>query len=688
MTLHVSSGVGSGVGRRPGAWRGLTSLAAGMAIASALAVGIRPAAAWQDAKGDAAGEKAPPNPKPFVAFERAPLSEFLTDPKDAAFKHALSMIPQRIDDLPKEVGMPADAADLVKTILMTIAKPSRVAITYTPDYQKAGAFGYGLIISSMMESETEAKALHTKISAMLAKNGADAQVMPSDEFPGLSEVTLPVAPLHFGPRKGAKGATYDVIWGAVANADAAFESIPKASPGMKTVINGVLDFEQLTTLVGLGKSAVSAGGGPQGSQMANQVTKKLSSYGLFGADAVLAHFQMGYTPDASVTHVEVKNFAKPLRAMGMDGPALTNQDMAVIPSDAVMASISVSSTKPWVDTIQDMMRMEPQAQQAMAEFKQRTGVDPLNDVLGSLGGVGVVYASDTTGGGSIGSTVMLMSFADRAKFISAHDKLVAFGMKMLAENPDSEEMAKYIRLDVQSLDDTKIYALRTPGIPIPFELSYAMTPRFLVVGLTPQAVLAAVKQATGKGDPGLMSRAEGSSQVPKGKELVSFTFADTPGLMGAGYPLVTMASLALANGVRSPSDPSRDPGMLMPLFNDLKKNVRPTVTITYKDGETLVLHSTADRSMLAGASGAVGGMLRAWPVIGAIGAAIAVGGFRDRFGAMLPEQAEQKFVAYAFDAAAGPNAWIMPSRWMMEGMSVMPEMDVVKRVRNELESAR
>lgn len=616
----------------------------------------------------AAPEEAPPTPRAFLALERASLREFLVDGKDQVLRRALGMLPDRVNDLPRELAMDAETAALVKSMLLTLAKPCKVAITYTPNYQKGGAMGYGFVMSVPMPDAAEAETLHGRVMRAIGAEAAD--LSPSKRFPGMMEANLPVAPLRFGPRKGAGGTSYDIIWGAVGDADVAFAEIPKPThPMASTVVNGVVDFSQLTTLVGLGKTAASGARGPQ-AQAAQQVAKKLASYGLYGSDAVVAHFQMGYTKDASVTHVEVRNAEKPLAAMGIESGTVTEADLRAIPADAVMASASAWSTKAYTDLLADLVRAEPQAKEALAQFKAATDVDLVEDVMNSLGGVAIAYASDTTGGGSIGSSVLLLSFADRDRFVTAHGKLVAALMKAIASSPDGEQVRKYVRMDTATEDGTTLYALRTPGIPIPFEVTYAMTPRYLVLGLTPQSVLAAVRQANGKGDRGIVSRAEVASQLPKGKGLISVSFADTPRLMGAGYPLVCLAGVGIANGVRSPADASRDPGMVVPVYNELRAGVRPTVAVTYHEGELVVLHSTSDRSMLVGASGALGGLLRAWPIAAAVGIGVGATVFKERMGAAGPW--EDRAMALAYDAALGPNAWISPASWAVEGATLAP----------------
>jgi hypothetical protein len=61
---------------------------------------------------------------------------------------------------------------------------------------------------------------------------------------------------------------------------------------------------------------------------------------------------------------------------------------------------------------------------------------------------------------------------------------------------------------------------------------------------------------------------------------------------------VSLLGSALANGVRSPVDPDRDPGLIVPLYNDLKKDVHCRISYTYWKGEDKITETHSDRSTL------------------------------------------------------------------------------------------
>jgi hypothetical protein len=176
----------------------------------------------------------------------------------------------------------------------------------------------------------------------------------------------------------------------------------------------------------------------------------------------------------------------------------------------------------------------------------------------------------------------------------------------------------YIRIRPWQDGDTHLFSINFPGLPVPFELTYALKGNWLIAGLTPQAALAAARQAdTAKGGKGIRDNPAFQSVVG-GKEIVSFSFVDTPRTMREGYQFVSLAGSALANAVRSHTDSSREPGLIVPTFGELKAGARPMVSFSYWRGDDMVSESHADRSMLVNATGAVGAAAPFFPVIAAL----------------------------------------------------------------------
>jgi hypothetical protein len=242
-----------------------------------------------------------------------------------------------------------------------------------------------------------------------------------------------------------------------------------------------------------------------------------------------------------------------------------------------------------------------------------TGVDAVDDILGSLGGTFAVYMSDTTGG-SLGSLVFVTSLSDRAKFEQAHVKLMGVANTQLSKQ---EAARGYVRIRPWQDGSTQLFSISFPGLPVPLEVTYALQGNWLIGGLTPQATLAATRQAQGKGGKGLRDNSAFAEAIG-GKEILSFSFIDTPRTLRDGYQYVSLAGSALANAVRSPVDSERDPGLVVPTFAELKVGARPMVSFSYWRGDDMVSESHGDRSVLVNATGAIGAAAPFFPVVGAL----------------------------------------------------------------------
>lgn len=623
-----------------------------------------------------AGGEAKPAPKPmqaFIAVEHVALSEMLQDPKDAALKKALGMFPARLNELPGEIpDMPEQIVPVIDSLSKFVTRPGRFAITYTPNFAAGGAMGYGLILSSRFSDKAGADALETQVLELISEENPGFEATESERFPSLTEVVIPVAPIRFGSREGKNGSSYDVVWGAVTDADAPFTAIPKPTLPGKNLVNGSMNFEALGAIVNMGQSAIS-GAMQNSGQAPVQFSRELAEWGLVGMDAMQMHFESSYVDGAVRSRATLTNVEKLQEQMGTDTGGLSAADLAAIPAEATSASMTLLSTKPLLKLIGALKARFPEAQEALDQFHGMTDVDLETDLLATVGGVMGFYTSETTGGGGPGSMVLLMSFADRAKFLEAHGKLGAAARGMLENGPEEMQMAgKYVRLRTWKSGANEVMSVTFPGVPVPLEISYAATDRWFVVGLTPQAVVGALAQIEGKGDKGIATRAEVAAQMPKGKEIVSVSFSDTARSVKDGYTIASMAGSAVANAMRSPSDPSREPGIIVPSYKDLVKGVKSKVEVSYREGSSVIVDGIADPSMLVGMASAMGSMnfgsiLGQMAAVGAEG----MGQGRGMDFNMLPLQ--DRIAQMTRGVASGTNILMSPEQWVLWTGVMLPE---------------
>jgi hypothetical protein len=568
--------------------------------------------------------------QPFLTFEHEGLGSMLVDSRDLGLKNALAMLPARVGELPSEIeDMPPEAAGLLQLFLQTIARPARVAILYDGENPSGGFFGYGFVASVECEGEDEVNEVRDAVlgvAAMIAEeNGAEIPLEPSERFEGMSEMMLPFGLLSFGPREADTGWRYEIVVGTVNDPDTVFANPPSLidARGFESVATATMDFRAMTPLARIATNMAGA----QAPQVGEFVTG-FQEMGLVGDDAIRMDFQAGFTPGASVSRFVMRDAAAHAEALSLPREPLTKADLNAVPADAFGATIGRASFDSVEKMLDEMAENGLPVYDALDEFEGMTGVDLIEDVLHALGGTFAVYNAESTGGGSLLSMVAMMSVKDQEAFSGAMHKLSGVANGMLADS--GEEGAKYVRLD--SWTDSagaELITLRFPGVPVPLELSFAFTDHWFIAAPTPQAAVAAARQAMGKGDDGLLGNPRFASMYKEhGEGSTGVSFVDTPRTIRDGYAILTLIGSGLSNLVRSPNDPgARDPGMILPLYRDLANDKAvPSVQFTRWEGEDLVTTGFADRSLWVQAGGEMGVASAALPLmLAGIGAAAAAG---------------------------------------------------------------
>ncbi len=568
--------------------------------------------------------------QPFITFEHEGLESFFVDDRDAGLWEALSMLPARVGELPAEIDdMPPEVAGLIQLFLQTIAKPARVAILYDGENPTGGFFGYGFLASVECANKGETVELRDTILAIVdmiaEENGTEIPLEPSDRFEGMSEMMLPFGLLSFGPRKADTGWRYEIVIGTVNGADEVFGEVPSLIdvPGFESFVNATIDFSALTPAARI----ITNMAGNDVPQL-GEIVSGLEETGLLGEDALQVDYQAGATPEMSVQRFVIRDAKRRAEALSLPTEPLTMSELNAIPADAFGATIGKASFDSVEAMLDQMAENGLPVYGALDEFEDMTGVDLINDVLHSLGGTFAFYNADSTGGGSLLSVVAMMTIDDPEAFSRAMLKLSGFANDLFEEEAD--EVAPYIYLD--SWTDSSgadLITLRFPGLPVPLELSIALAGDWFIAAPTPQAAVAAARQALGKGDDGLTTNPRFAAMFrDHGKGATNIAFVDTPRTIRSGYPFLTLIGSGLSNLVRSPGNRGlRDPGMILPLYNDLVEGAVPTMKITRWRGDDLVTTAFADRSLWVQAGGSMGVASIAVPLVAAgVGAAAIASG--------------------------------------------------------------
>lgn len=560
-----------------------------------------------------AGEGGGEPVKALLLLERAELSKVLVDAKDQKLRDAFAMLPARLRDLPGEApNMPPQAVELIDMVVSAVARPAKVAITYGAGNPAHGLWGYGIVVSMEAKDAGEAKDMHAKINAMLAQADVPQQFAPkaSERVKGMADVQIPggMGLLTYGPRESASGWRYEVIVGCLDNPDDAFAAIPKPTAGLDTVMHGRVDLEQLTPAAQFAMTMA----GRQGGAEVREVFGELTKMGLIGSKAMKIDFEDGYTKTEHVSRFAVRGAKAYKDAYWLSDKPVDKSELRLIPASVTVGGISKSQLSKLNEMISQISEKAPQVTEGLERFKAETGVDLQNDVFAALGESMVFYMSDATGGGSIASSVVAVGLKDKAKFLAAHDKLLSKANEFFMHMPKG---AGYVKITPWEDSGAKLFSLRCAGIPVPLEVTYAVAGDWVIASLTPQGTLAAVRQAMGKGDGGLGTNEQFAATVGN-KTLSGVSFVDTGRMMRAGYPFASLLGSAVANGVRS-RDGSREPGVVVPTFNELVAGAKPYVQMMSWSGDDYVIETRGDRSALVRVAGVSGTMVQFWPIIAA-----------------------------------------------------------------------
>lgn len=438
-------------------------------------------------------------------------------------------------------------------------------------------------------------------------------IQPSKAYAGMSEITTPVGILAYGPRKSDdSGWRYEVHFGSLEHPDKPFAGWAKTTDivkGLEPLVRARFDPAPLTPLVNMG--VAMAGGGKE----MNDAVKRFQDMGFIGDNAVKYSYYSGYTADRCVSVTVAEGAKKFASKTGMILEPLSAAELKAIPADAVSAGMMRYDWKSGATELLDqLVANDPEAAKGIAEVEGRIGLSLKNDVLPALGTTFGWYLAPSAGGRGIGSAVALIAIGDKAKFDAVNSRLTGM-LNVLGASP---QVKGYVRGRQWTQDGLNLSSLTFPGLPVPFELTYAATDKWLVLGFTPQAALAAVTQAAGKGDAGITTNAALAAMLPKDKQLNSLTFVDTPKTMADGYQYVSLIGSAVANMVRSPADAGREPGMIVPPFKALAEGAKATIKFSYLRGDDVISESHSDRSMLVNSAGMIGAASPAFPLIAAL----------------------------------------------------------------------
>ena len=266
--------------------------------------------------------------------------------------------------------------------------------------------------------------------------------------------------------------------------------------------------------------------------------------------------------------------------------------LAPVPADATWASVGRMDMEAVFNNI-DALVSEYAAEQMgggnIADLVQgMVGIDLRSGLFGALGDTQGMYASDSTGGGGLTSTVMFFSLRDAEALLQTKEQIEEMLNAMVGAQAEG-----YASIRSWERGTDEYTTLMFPGIPVPIEPTMAMNEEWLVIAATPQAAMGAMDQIA-SGTNSIASRA-GIAPLLDGTNM-SVAFMDSNYFARSGYGLASMMLSGVSNGVRSPTDTAREPGPIMPVYSTFKDGIQDWVSYSTVVGDDLVTRQTQDGS--------------------------------------------------------------------------------------------
>ena len=303
-----------------------------------------------------------------------------------------------------------------------------------------------------------------------------------------------------------------------------------------------------------------------------------------------------------------RGYGRDLREFGaLPDEGITPQVLARFPADS---TIAMAWRMEWDAVLR--LALEPLAELLEAQgvpfedpfeaFAAETGFDLEADLLVAFGPTVGAFLSESTGGGSLASGVLMLEVRDR-EVLDALMVQLADLVLLLASDEAEARMQEFTQ------GGLTYTSLVVPGLPVPVEPTWAVHEGVLYLGLSPQAALAAIEVAR-SGDSGLAANprfVEAAQALEADDRSVSMTFVDAPMLLADGHAWMGLGMAAVANALRT-TDEGDGLGMLMPTYPELRRGAKAMLQVTRVEGDDLVSLGTMDASWTVNATALMGAL--------------------------------------------------------------------------------
>ncbi len=527
-----------------------------------------------------------------LVLHSAGLDRLMADSRDAGLRSALGMLDDRLLELPAEFGAEDFPLPIGQLVFDTLARPMSLTLDVPPDadWSQGPSFDAQLTVEGSEHEVAELAQGYAGLLAMVA--GAESR--PVAGQPGLRAFDTPVGTASHGVVGAGEEASFVLALGEVDAGPLGLGSLDLPE-GVEPLLAFKLDMGRLQGAIDVFLGSL----GMEGLTLRDQ----LALWGLSGDAPMKITWAYGIADGLSHSASRYGNYVPISEAnASLETAPITEADFGLVPADAVSAAIVQSDPATALAWIK-MADQDPDVD-LIEMIYTFTGVHLEQDIFGHLGTTMGYYTANSSGGGGLMSLVVFVEVVDEAGLNGTREYVFDTLDDLATAELDG-------RVDFRTWDHggAPCSTLTFPGWPVPFELSFAITDGFLFFTLSPQALAAAIDQRRG-GGPGLLANeAFLSSAAGRLDDLTSVTFVDTERRIAEGYGTATLLTAALANGVRSPDDPTRDPGLVLPPFPALAAGAVPSVALSRIEGDDLVTIGRGDPSVTANLVSFCGGPL-------------------------------------------------------------------------------
>lgn len=502
------------------------------------------------------------------------LFEFLPSEKDAGVARALRMLDDRFAELTDELDLDreGEAGFELAHALLTGAYQIRI------DLGDDGSFG-GLI--SLRPPASDVDALRDGLAMVLRE--ADLPLERADD--GSLSIFTPLGEARIGVLDDRRGDCLVVTLGQTRPAAPASPEDGLLPEG-RAVKSGRIDLGAFGPFLGFAAQQA----GPEAAGL-------LGELGLVGENAMRIHYGFGHTEDQAVFRLRLTDVKSGWQSLGLfDAGTLSRADLRAVPIDATAAqavALDLGFVSEVFDRAEAFLGVDP-----LAPVESQLGIDLREDVIEQIAGPLLWYMSRSTGNGLTPSTIGLVGLRDADAFAETHERL-----RQQANGFGRDVARGYAKIRELEFDDYGVdaegFSLIFPGLPVPFEPSWAIVEGNVMIGLSPYSLASGIDQALDP-DRSVLNNPDFRGAFGRDldrERLLGVEFYDTEFFARRGAPYLPFVASGIANAVRSPSA-DREPPAILPLQRRLLEGVEPVATATMWDGGDLVSDSRFDRSFL------------------------------------------------------------------------------------------